>query len=364
MGGGRLVTWAPRQSYADDFNRVGLGEHWLPVEYNSVPTAVIAAGVLTYNAASDYGGGHAAYAHTVDLADQEVTVTLASATGSWTAYVATRCSLDPGPQLTNFGGVISITPGVIAVGDWAKFWTGKSTQADVSLTSGDQVTLRSQGTFAIALVNGVEVARAAVLPTTGRSAYVLVQPDTDPAFGFNDFTFAPVPRPKRVLKGWFVTPPPPARGERRGWFSKPIGRADASAVVTIDSPAATAVPVAAQAQAEPLATAYPVTAHSGEATLLGEGTVAAIGVATAADASISIDGTGADAITFDAGFPYTFPFTFGGNPPVQRYLAARATVDPSALSDLAVAVTADAVVEVIGSNAQEAFPYTFPITLG
>lgn len=177
---------------------------------------------------------------------------------------------------------------------------------------------------------------------------------------------ATIPRPP--VPSWFVTPPSPAEPAEpvTSWWAKPTSNLHADATVTINATASASAGARAKAVAAPVAPAESGAGVLGPSTLLGEETSFRAAVESLADAVANILGTGeaASGEPVDTGFPYTFPFVFGGQVlTAGSETNAPATMTITATAEAAAGVMAEADLPIVAFPDTQTFPYTFPFTL-
>lgn len=154
------------------------------------------------------------------------------------------------------------------------------------------------------------------------------------------------------------TTTPPSR-----WHPQATAIAQATATVVIDAAALAGVGPAALAVVPATGEAIAAVGAGAEATWPAELPVARAGVGADAPAELEPDATGDASVSHDPGFPYTFPFIFGGPVVVSAYAMARARVVIDCTAPARIGSYADAVVSIVGvGEPGGGFPFTFPYT--
>ena len=139
-----------------------------------------------------------------------------------------------------------------------------------------------------------------------------------------------------------------------------------TAAVAINATAAAAAAADAPAWVMPDGSAIAAVHQVGEARLLGEGCAFPAAAGALGEAEVEVDATGRAAAQTDTGFPYTFPIIFGGAPVVEGEALGAAVVTIDATATAAAEAIAQADVSIIapGLTVAAGFPYTFPISFG
>lgn len=162
-----------------------------------------------------------------------------------------------------------------------------------------------------------------------------------------------------------VTPQPAVPG----WSSAPQPvYAFADAIITVTAAGQMVMHGSADAEVDPAAVTALTGAATGDATLLGEGTVFFSHTEPLADATTSITSTADTSTVTDTGLPYTIPFVLGGAAVIATYSNADATITVTASADVLLAADANADFTILADasaagDVTGGLPYTLPFVI-